>query len=185
MLLVELREKTKPYHQNIEKNVLLKKLMGPLTLPIYIEVLKKFYGFYVPLETHSIPQFLSQNNVFQKFYFPKLPLLIRDLDELAVARELDICSNTPNPSNPFGWLGVLYTLEGSCLGRAMMWPKIQQQLRLECGGAFFYTDPHDLHTHWAAFCKDMSKEVLSKDETQEVIDGAIATFVLLDEWFKQ
>lgn len=74
MLLEELREKTKPYHQKIEKNVLLRKLMGPLTLPDYIEVLKKFYGFYLPLETETIPEFLNHNCDFQKFYFPLFPL---------------------------------------------------------------------------------------------------------------
>lgn len=117
MFLAELREKTSPYHREIEKNVLLSKLTGSLTLPDYVEVLKKFYGFYIPLETETIPQFLKQNGEFQKFYFPKLQLLNRDLDSLAPASDAPkLCPSTPNPASPFGWLGVLYTLEGSCHG---------------------------------------------------------------------
>jgi heme oxygenase len=186
MLLDKLREKTKPYHREIEKNVLLRKLMGPLTLLDYIEILKKFYGFYLPLETQTIPKFLNQNNIFQKFSFPKLPLLKRDLDALGLDDDaLKLCPCTPNPATSFGCLGVLYTLEGSCLGRAMMWPHIQQQLRLDCGGSFFGTASPGLQTHWADFCKGMNEQVLSGSEVQEVIDGAIATFVTLDEWFKQ
>ncbi len=186
MLLEQLREKTSLYHQKIEKNVLLSKLMGPLTLPDYVEVLKKFYGFYMPLETQAIPEFLNQNKDFQKFYFPKLSLLKKDLDALAPASDvLKLCPSTPNPTSPFGWLGVLYTLEGSCLGRAMLWPRIQRQLRLDCGGSFFGSASNDLKTRWAAFCKDMTEQVRSEAEAQEVIAGAIATFVSLDEWFKQ
>lgn len=186
MLLAELREKTSSYHRKIEENVLLRKLMGPLTLSDYIEVLKKFYGFYVPLETQAIPRFLKKNNVFQKFYFPKLPLLKRDLDALATASDgVKLCTFTPNPANPFGWLGVLYTLEGSCLGRAMIWPHIQQLLRLDSGGSFFGTASQELQSHWAAFCQDMTEQARSESEVQEVIAGAIATYVSLDEWFKQ
>lgn len=186
MLLAELREQTSPYHRKIEKNELLRRLMGPLTLSDYIEVLKKFYGFYVPLETQAIPRFLNKNNVFQKFYYPKLPLLKSDLDALATASDaLKLCIFTPNPATPFGWLGVLYVLEGSCLGRAMMWPRIQQQLRLDSGGFFFSTGLQDLQAHWAAFCQNMTEQVHSGSEVQEVIDGAVATYVSLDEWFKQ
>ncbi len=186
MFLAELREKTSPYHQKIEKNMRLSKLMGPLTLLDYIDALKKFYGFYVPLETQAVPQFLKQNHVFQKFYFPKLSLLKRDLEMLATASNtLKLCRFTPNPTHPFGWLGVFYTLEGSCLGRAMMWPHIQQKLQLDRGGSFFGTASHDLKTHWAIFCKNMTEQVQSESEAQEVITGAIATFVSLDEWFKQ
>lgn len=186
MFLTELREKINPYHRKIEENVLLRKLMGPLTLTDYIDVLKKFYGFYVPLEAQAIPRFLKQNSVFQKFYFPKLPLLERDLKALATSSDaVMLCPFTPNPTNPFGWLGVFYTLEGSCLGRAMMWPNIQERLHLKSGDSFFSTDSHDLQNHWSAFCKNMSEQVRSEVDAQEVISGAIATFVALDEWFKK
>lgn len=68
---------------------------------------------------------------------------------------------------------------------AMLWPHIQQQLRLDSGGSFFGNASHDLKTNWAAFCKNMTELVQSESEAKEVINGSIETYISLNKWFNQ
>jgi heme oxygenase len=184
MFLQELREKTYSYHQEIERNALLSKLTGSLNLNDYKAVLKKFYGFYLPLETQLIPPFLKANPDFKKFYFPKIDLLVKDLTAFSITKsQLPIYSSFTQPSNPYGWLGVLYTMEGSCLGRAMLWPRLQKKLALTCDQSFFSSASGDLKGRWATFIQQMTEQVKSDRDKQEVIEGAIWTFKSLNEWF--
>lgn len=184
MVLEELREKTKPYHQKIEKNILLAKLLGNVTVEDYVNILKKFYGFYFPLERMIIPNCLKDHAGLEIFYFPKLDLLEKDLSIfLRTPSEIKNCHSFPHIKSYFGWLGLLYTLEGSCLGRAMLWPRLQKKLDLKEGGSFFSSASTDLKGRWEAFCRQMVAEVDNESNKNELINGSISTFISLDEWF--
>lgn len=184
MILEELREKTKPYHQEIEKSLTLSKLLENCTLDDYINVLKKFYGFYLPLETKLIPEFLNTHKELKEFYFPKLKYLENDLKFfLPTLSGLEICRSFPEPENYFAQLGILYTLEGSCLGRAMLWPGLEKNLSLSKGGSFFFSGSKDLKEHWKQFCESMVSQVKDENDKNQLINGSIATFISLNKWF--
>lgn len=184
MVLDELREKTKPYHQQIEKNELLSQLLGNITLDEYVKILIKFYGYYLPFETQLMPQFLLDHADLKLFYFPKLQYLKNDLSEFhPILSDVETCTLFPRTASYFGQLGMLYTLEGSCLGRAMLWPRLQKKLNLQTGGTFFSSASTDLRERWKKFCQEMVDQVKSESNKDDLINGSIATFISLDEWF--
>lgn len=184
MIIPQLREKTAFYHQQVEENSLLSRLLGDLTLQDYIEILKKFYGFYFPLEKQYIPESLKKNAELKDYFYPKLKLLERDLKVfLPTVSNLPVCPACPNPESPFGWLGVFYTLEGSCHGRAMLWPRIHRKLGIEKGHTFFSGASDDLKVRWGKFCQKMTDLVTSEAEKEAVIQGSVETFISLNKWF--
>lgn len=184
MVLERLREQTRPYHDELERAPLLTKLVGHLSIDDYVSVLKKFYGYYYPLETQKFPAFLEKQPTYKFFFRPKMDLLKEDLSKFDVdLSQIPLCENLPAPKNPSGWLGVFYTLEGSCLGRKFLWPRIQKTLSLpEKMGTFFSSGKEDVRSKWKAFCDQMCEKVSSELQEKELIEGSIETFTTLNEW---
>ena len=181
MLLNDLREQTRPYHQELERQPLLHKLLGPLTNNEFISILKGFYGFYKPLEDKFMAQQLVE---LQKFFFPKSQLIESDLNKMGYSlQDAQLCTHLPKLEENYHWLGVFYTLEGSCHGRKFLWPKIQKHLQLSQESSFFLERSHDLKEHWKNFCDNMCLQVQGEQEKIALIQGSISTFQSLKAWF--
>ncbi len=187
-ILQKLRAETSTYHSAIEENPLLKKLTGDLSQIEYISILKKFYGFYLPFENS-----LDWNEVAvlteNKFsaHRRKIPLLEKDLHFFnVILDQISLSSVYPrSPSFP-ALLGCFYVLEGSCLGRKMMWSRLSKKLNLteNQGGVFFYDCGDKLKETWKDFCELLTSKIRKDPEEQECIAAAIQTFENMDKWFK-
>src|SRR6476646_4923354 len=121
MTLLEIfRNQTSSHHEGIES--LLDLLNENFTLSSYTQLLKRFYGFYLPLEK-LFGEFLSPHLFpFDMDSRRKSPLLRDDLISLGLTpsaiERLPLCSEDELPEilNDSSILGCLYVIEGSTLG---------------------------------------------------------------------
>lgn len=187
-ILQKLRAETLTHHNGIEENPLLKKLTGNLSQMEYISILEKFYGFYLPFENS-----LDWNEVEVLTEMKlngnrrKVPLLEKDLRYFNVfSDQILLSSRYPRSLSFPALLGCFYVLEGSCLGRKMMWPRLSKKLGLNEneGGVFFYDCGDKLPETWKNFCELLTSKIRTDAEEQQCIGAAIQTFENMDNWFK-
>ncbi len=114
-----------------------------LNISDYEKLLRKFYGFYAPVEPQILSKIQLQNIDFDYEARLKLPLLERDLQILNGAdfdiKTLEICRDTPALDNFAQVIGCMYVLEGATLGGQIIGRHLREKLNL-CpanGAAFF------------------------------------------------
>lgn len=187
-ILEKLRAETATHHDTIEKNPLLSRLTKNLSLTEYIYILKKFYGFYLPFENFlnwAEIELLTQMKLAVNRQ--KAPLLKQDLQYFDVAvDQIPISPIYPRPLSYPAVLGCFYVLEGSCLGRKMMWPRLSAKLHLQSnqGGAFFYDCGDGIKKIWTDYCDMLNSKICKESEEKDCIHAAIQTFENIDVWFK-
>lgn len=191
MLILEVfREKTRPQHTAIEQNRLLSSLMKPsLTRDVYVEVLKKFYGFFSPLEEKLSEAFRATdlNEMIQSRL--KVPLLQKDLVFFGLdLAKIPHCENLSFLDTPAQCFGALYVTEGSTLGGQVISKTIRQSLEItsETGGSYFSGYGSQTMAVWAQTCKALEKFAFEHEaERPQMIDAAAETFDQLRQWFDQ
>lgn len=190
-ILEQIKEQTKESHINLENNPQLSLLTSTnLEIPKYLNILKKFYGFFAPLEL-KIDQ------------FPLIYSFIPDLKERRKATALltDIAcispkdnkepqianfKELPSVSNVAEALGCLYVMEGSTLGGRFIYKNLNKTLGInyEQGASFFYGYGDETGVKWKAFQSGLSTFMLQNpEESTSAIIAAVDTFEKLDHWF--
>jgi len=119
----------------------------------------------------------------------RIPLLEADLDELGVtedearmarpeATEMALWIESLAARDPVAILGVLYVLEGSTLGGAVLRRHLASAFGLTDAGLRYYS-PYGIHPkpHWVAFSQRMDAAVTDADEADRVVAAASETFV--------
>ncbi len=174
-----LKAATKPVHDQLERDLDL--LRPELTREQYVELLKKFYGFYVSFE-RALAQDLKINYPYEK----KLPALKRDLTRLGVPEEhVDQLPRVEALSLKLSeeqW-GALYVIEGSALGGKVLEHHFKKTFGLgpEMGTAFFSGTGEKTMENWRLFLNLLgeSSQVLNTDL---IIRSAENTFHQLHRW---
>ncbi|MEX1013400.1 MAG: biliverdin-producing heme oxygenase [Waddliaceae bacterium] len=187
-IIQELRKETAAQHQEIEHNSLLKRLSEDLSLEEYIRILEKFYAFYSSFESHVDWKELgrlSDGAITQEKR--RTPLLEKDLTHFGVL--LNKIPKFPPYARSFSFpalMGCFYVLEGSCLGRKMLYPKLSAKFDLNknAGGAFFYDYGDKITVNWTNFRQFLKSEVKTDSEIKECTNAAIQTFENIHELFK-
>jgi heme oxygenase len=188
-IIQKLKTNTSACHKAIEENALLKKLMGKqITLSEYISILKKFYGFYLPFEDSlDWGEIESLTEMRLTANRRKTTLLEKDLLYFNIPLDQILISPVYPHSHTFpALMGCFYVLEGSCLGRRMMWPRLANTLGLgeNQGGVFFLDCGDELPETWKCFCSLLTSKIKTDADEQECINAAIQTFEDIDKWFK-
>ena len=119
----------------------------------------------------------------------RIPLLEADLDELGVtedearmarpeATEMALWIESLAARDPVAILGVLYVLEGSTLGGAVLRRHLASAFGLTDAGLRYYS-PYGIHPkpHWVAFSQRMDAAVTDADDGDRVVAAASETFV--------
>jgi len=184
----KLREQTSVCHSAIEANPLLKRLTQNLSLMEYINILIKFYSFYLRLEK-SLDWTKIATLTEMKFTADKqkFPILEKDLSYFGVSlEEIPLSPYYPRLQTLPAILGCFYVLEGSCHGRKMMWPRLSAKLSIKEneGGAFFCDSVNQPQENWKCFCELLTSKVKTEADETECILTAVQTFKDLDQWFK-
>lgn len=184
--LKKLKDHILPYHHATESNPLLRNLMEETTYANYLEALKRYYGFYALFEKEiavkSAYYLASQEFAYQ----PKLPLLEQDLSDLGINKNtIAVCASYPHPYSLGSLLGCIYVLEGSTMGRIMMWHNLSNQLSLQSdkGGRFFYGAGEKVKDKWNQFREFLEKQANKEQEQKECIQAAVDTFYSFNQWF--
>lgn len=188
MIMAQLKEATRPYHERMERDPLSRSLNGEtLKLEYYRYVLGVYYGFYAPLEGRL--QAAVHWNVVGLPLEPRLktPLLIRDLSAMGMPagawEQLPLCGHLPLVQSLPGALGCMYVLEGATLGGQLMARHLAQTLGLgrANGAAFFNSYGADVGPMWKAFRSFVDAQPAAAADA--ITHSACTTFAALEQWF--
>ena len=183
-ILTRLRASTRPEHDAIETALDLAN--GASSCEAYCHLLKRFYGFYRPLEVG-----LSSSTVWlvsgldpverRKAAWLESDLCALGVDDLA---GLPDCPDLPPHTTVAAAFGCLYVLEGATLGGQVISRAIENTLgfRPDSGGRFFHGYGDGTGPMWQGFRSAITDCVITAPEADEVIIAAKETFSKLHRW---
>jgi heme oxygenase len=176
-LLSWLSRETAEMHRQLESTPLLSKLLDEsISLLEVSEVLERFLWAYRPIDRaleDSLPRFLTT------FRTPRrTPCLIADLTALGQPIRKEVPVTFTFPFSLPETLGVLYVIEGSTLGGAMI------AGRLERGHAriprhalsFFLLGESEFPSLWERFLMTFPTGAASREFSHDLLRGATRTF---------
>lgn len=190
MISERLRAETSSHHEAIENAKRFNRLgSDDFSLPEYIGILEKFFGFYQPLEElfRQHPDVLEALNYENRF---KLPLLKRDLLHLGHTEEtlaaIEICRSLPTAGTRAQVLGCMYVMEGSTHGSQFIAKRLLEKLPLQEGGLSFYEGyGKDTMPQWKVFKTYLDSAIDKEAEGNYVVTSAAQTFEALHRWMDQ
>jgi heme oxygenase len=189
-ILEAIREATSENHKRLENSTLLLSIsQKDLSLENYILILKKFYGFFQPLE-QSIGVFQSSLSQLLPDYSTrrKAEWLQQDLNALVTDTDAKlICTDLPKISQLAEAWGCLYVLEGSTLGGKMISRVVEACLGLgpRNGASFFNGYGEETGTRWKNFTKALTEYSTASGEDEKTIAAANETFLKFGQWINQ
>lgn len=185
-VLQYLRETTRAQHEAIEGRVDL--LRPDLTLNEYRYLLKRFYGFYVPLEG-ALARVADWDQLgFSLLERRKAGRLEQDLRHLglnaAELQSLPRCSDLPEVETLGAALGCLYVLEGATLGGQLISRHVMPRFGLTnvAGCAFFASYGDEVGHKWRALGRFLRAQLQTEGDTQRAAGAACDTFAKLGSW---
>jgi heme oxygenase len=180
-ILARLRAATAADHAAIEAAL---DVMRPdLTLPRYIALLARFYGFYEPWEAAAGRIDATAAVVAER---RKVPMLERDLQALGFSVEtmaaLPRCATLPSLQNEYEVLGSMYVIEGSTLGGQHVARHVRATLPLPpgVGIAFFSSYGERVGARWREFQGHLRRAAHTGDNL--ILRSGCETFRLLHNW---
>jgi heme oxygenase len=158
----ELKAATAAHHERLERRVDIERHLR--SRAAFRALLEGFYGFHRPLEAVLAP--------FAGPFAPRHPALARDIAALGGdAAALPLATRLPAVETVRDALGVLYVLEGSALGGAVIGRMAQDRLGLE--SAFFAR--RGIAPRWRAFGATVERHGATGA-------AAVATFEGMEAW---
>ena len=170
-LLEPLRASTRHSHKSLEQTQLMRGLLAPsLSLVHYRHVLCVFTEFYRHVDACFAAQPLAARVFGAYHYYPRYPLLQRDLQQLGTVAPgvLEPQQTRPNWRRCFmqaneedrqAWLqGMAYVVEGSAQGARIIAPRVARSLQIDArGGLGFFTAQIEAHNCWQALLGSFSQ----------------------------
>ncbi|QJW92962.1 bacteriophytochrome heme oxygenase BphO [Frigoriglobus tundricola] len=181
-LLVRLRSETRSEHDAVEAALDL----GGLTRERYDHFLKRFFGFYRPIEDAigSVGGWADRGLDLERRR--KAPLLEADLRALGVDApdRLPVCPDPPRLDTPAACFGCLYVLEGATLGGQVISRHISGTLGIgsETGGRFFHGYGERTGEMWRSFGTALVAFAATREIEDRVVAAARETFRALRSW---
>ncbi len=190
MILEALKTKTSVSHYNVEVSPLLQPIgTRTLTPKNYTQILRKFYGFFQPLEAKikqlaQIEQYIPDLSARRKS-----SLLVQDLQRVTgqqvVLDLLPVCHDLPDITTINDGLGALYVMEGSTLGGKFIAKVVHETLGYtpENGLAFFSGYGAQTGPKWKTFQEALVQYAVTPALGTAVVVTADTTFKKLEKWF--
>jgi heme oxygenase len=189
MIMVQLREQTRAYHDRLESHSDLLQRMN--TISDYRRVLERFYGIYTPLERQLAEVFRQSKSKAGALDFEKRrksALLVADLRTLGVPGErlqhLPCMPSLPALSTLPQAYGCLYVLEGATLGGQILSRHVKKALGLDAGNgaAFFNSYGTEIGRMWREFGDILTAYTALHDDEEQIITSACETFAAFAGW---
>jgi heme oxygenase len=187
MLLKEIRSRTADNHARLENTPLLSSFSRQrIDMPTYLEILRRFYGYFGPLESRLdafpalrewLPDYTERR---------KARLLLDDLESLHNPVEPDPCRELPGISTDAQAFGCLYVMEGSTLGGKIIYNTLKNQLGLDksTGASFFYGYGPATGEKWKTFGSRMEAFGRETGTDDAIIAAANDTFLMFEQWLQ-
>ena len=186
-LLTRLRQETAQSHQALEDSICIEQRIQ--NVPLYRELLEKFYGYYAPLEVaiEAVPGWEMWNLNFSERR--KRPSLVQDLKALglddAEIDALPVCTELPEVDTIAAGFGCAYVLEGSTLGGRHISAMLDRSEIPQNARSFFKSYGSDVGLKWKEFLaalENFSETNLSPELT---VNAAENTFTYLQVWMSE
>jgi heme oxygenase len=182
-LLARLRDRTRTHHDAVERELGL--LDRPWTAYQYRALLRRFLGYYDPLEGRIEAAADWPHLGFDWPRRRKVPLVLRDLwsagDTPEVVAGLPRCLDLPGVGGLPQALGCLYVLEGATLGGRVITRHLSAVPGL-VGFSFFSSYGDEVGPMWRAFGEFLTARAGGDDEA--VVVAACETFTTLRQWLR-
>lgn len=182
----DLLERTAEWRTRLGQNMLYVNLLGPgVTIDDYKKYLSAIYGFVSGFEQYIFPeltQFIPDIETRRK------TKLVAD-DLIALGHDINEAEPLPESyfrsmyTDPYAALGALYVLESSTLGGHIIQEHLQTSLEKKTVNKlnYFVANGERAETVWQRFLKMFSNTGESTDKKENIIDGALRTYRLLDQ----
>jgi len=182
LLVNEIRNATKPAHQELDHHVypLIQQVRNTDS---YIKLLQSFYGYFKPVYG-LLNLYLSNNEVTDFDKRRKPEAILNDIKHFSTEQsEIELCSDVPVISNISQGLGAFYVLEGSTMGGQIISKKIADNLGLASNEAlsFFNGYGDDNKEMWNKFLISLDGQSAELN-VEEVIFTADKTFTKFKNW---
>lgn len=181
--LVALKAATQHEHDALDAAL---DLMNPgLDAVTYRRHIASFYGFYVPFECTLAMLSWTEHGIDLNARC-KTALLRADLISLGVddPDSLRQCQSLPSVPNATTAFGSLYVLEGATLGGQIISRHVEKQFGYTAAHGASYFNGYGARTGemWMTFRRAVDACGTEADPRDEMIAGALATFVAFREW---
>lgn len=188
MIVQQIKAQTLDNHMSLENSELLRPIQEKsLTNEKYIVILKKFYGFFKPLE-QKIEQFPIEQFLPDFVNRRKAQLLKQDINDITSTSQetLTICHTLPPVTTLADAFGCLYVMEGSTLGGKMIYKLVKDTLGFDYnnGAAFFYGYGTETGTKWKTFQQALTDFSTHSHSDSQIIQSANNTFVSFKNWIE-
>ncbi|QNF35344.1 biliverdin-producing heme oxygenase [Adhaeribacter swui] len=190
MILEALKTQTAAQHQQVEASLLMQPIANrTLTPENYTRILRKFYGFFHPLENaiHHLPGL--DNYLPDIMARRKSGSILQDLraihHESITLTTLPLCPDVPQITQISEGFGALYVMEGSTLGGKIISKIVYETLGYtpEHGTSFFNGYGSQTGPKWKAFQEALTRFAVTPAQENAVVQTAIQTFKKLENWF--
>jgi heme oxygenase len=186
VILPRLKQATAARHAAVEsRSVLLDRQLSRAT---YRECLRRFFGYYAPLELRLLRSQAWHGAGLAYGDRQKTPRLSQDLAALGVTPEelaqTPLCHALPDLRSTARLFGCLYVIEGATLGGQIVTRHLQASLGVtpQSGGAFFSGYAEHTGSRWKAFGAHLTEFALASGADDEIVASANETFETLDRW---
>jgi signal transduction histidine kinase/heme oxygenase len=182
-----IRRETSEIHARLHELPEFVRLMaGNMTMPAYIALLGRLYGFHLPLELGLRD---NASGPIDPIVREKSQLLRTDLNCLGVSKSdidaIPLCVSLPPLTSPEELVGCLYVIEGAGLGGTVMARRLDYLLGDQGTGGrqFLIGRPAPDPLPWPEFCRLL--EACAEHADPDVIGGsARRTFESMEQWLR-
>ena len=187
MILTKIREKTFVYHDDFT-GWANKILTSQADKEHYKDVLKTFYGFYLPLEKklESLEDWKDQD--FDLTKRRKTQMLLQDMKSMNMTDEeisqIEMCDKLPTIDNLPQALGCLYVVEGATLGGQIVSGKLKETLGLtaDTGSSFFNSYRENLRPMWKEFSDFITRYSQETKIEEPIVEASDETYHKFNDW---
>ena len=191
-ILDQLKVSTRSQHEALEEVARSEKLgSGQLSAKEYAALIKANYWAHRYLESTLERNFNVVSLLPDWPKRKKASLLLKELEQLGLtAEELDDAvpqKNRPDLKYEAHLWGVLYVMEGSTLGGAVISKALKknEQLANYMPPQFYGAYAEETGVMWKNFRNQLAGHINSEEDEQEAIQAAKETFDFYSECFKQ
>ena len=152
----------------------------------YADLLKAFYGFYLPTEK-MILRYINSSHLEDFPTRRKAEKLLNDIISIVeVSDDIQECQTIPEITGLAQAAGVMYVLEGSTLGGQIISKMLNTKLNLNNKSLCFFSAYGDSTMQkWSEFTEFLNELTLDTSKENNLLTAAKDTFVLLDKWMKE
>jgi heme oxygenase len=160
---------------------------GRLDAALYLDLLARLYGFYLPFESNFSRAPAAMAEAIALVKRARAPKLRNDLVALGFTgrfERIPICTALPALDAEPDWLGALYVTEGSALGGAQIARALAKSGFIDDQFRFFAAHGKANGSMWNSFLARLDFLAADPRSEEAAVAAASAVFAAFECWMK-